>query len=188
MKTNLPRATPLVIVIAVAALFFSAAGGAVAGGLITGAQIKNNTVSTKDVKDGTLKTKDLSGSARLALAGQDGQDGVDGAPGGPGPAGPPGPPGTAGTNGTNGTNGSNGVSGYQRVTATGPAVVAGANTSVGAACPAGKKIVGATSEFVGGFEGTSIQFNSDTGATAFGINVGGGADSIRIVVVCVSAL
>jgi hypothetical protein len=62
MTRYLPRSTPAVLLLVVA-LFLSAAGGAVAGGKITGAQIKNGTVTSKDVKDGTLATKDLSTAA-----------------------------------------------------------------------------------------------------------------------------
>jgi hypothetical protein len=61
----------------VAALVASAAGGAVAGGMITGAQIKNGTITskdvkdrtitTKDVKDGTLAVKDLAATTRASL-------------------------------------------------------------------------------------------------------------------------
>jgi hypothetical protein len=161
MKTNFPRATPLVIIIAVAALFFSAAGGAVAGGLITGAKIKDNTVTTADIKNGTLKTLDMSAAAKAALQGNTG------------------PAGAAGVDGTNG------VSGYVRIVNTGTPVGA-INTSIGAVCPVGKKLVGATSEFVGGYEGTSIA-SSETGATAYGTNIGAD-DSLRIVIYCVSAL
>jgi hypothetical protein len=66
MTRYLPRSTPAALLL-VAALFLSAAGGAVAGGKITGAQIKNGTVTTKDVKDGTLGTKDMSAAALAAL-------------------------------------------------------------------------------------------------------------------------
>jgi hypothetical protein len=168
MKTNFPRATPLVIIIAVAALFFSAAGGAVAGGLITGAKIKDNTVTTADIKNGTLKTLDMSAAAKAALQGSTGPAGAAGAPG------------------VDGANGTNGVSGYQRIVNTGAAVADGVNTSVTATCPVGKKLVGATSEFIGGWEGTSIQ-SSETGANAYGTQLGAN-DSLRIVIYCVSAL
>lgn len=66
MTRYLPRSTPAVLLL-MAALFFSAAGGAVAGGKITGKQIKNETITAKDVKDGTLGIKDLSMAAKQAL-------------------------------------------------------------------------------------------------------------------------
>ena len=62
MTRYLPRSTPAVLLL-VAALFLSAAGGAVAGGKITRAQIKNGAVATKDVKDGSLAPRDLSAAA-----------------------------------------------------------------------------------------------------------------------------
>lgn len=66
MKRYLPSSTPAVLLL-IAALFVSAAGGAVAGGKITGAQIKNGTITAKDVKDGSLGTKDLSTAAKNTL-------------------------------------------------------------------------------------------------------------------------
>lgn len=66
MTRYLPRTTPAALLLAVA-LAASAAGGAVAGSMITGAQIKDGTVTTKDVKDGTLKRSDLSTAVRSQL-------------------------------------------------------------------------------------------------------------------------
>lgn len=66
MTRYLPSSAPAVLLLVVV-LFLSAAGGAVAGGKITGAQIKNGTITSKDVKDGTLATKDLSPAAVTAL-------------------------------------------------------------------------------------------------------------------------
>ncbi len=66
MTRYLPRSAPATLLLA-AALVTSAAGGAVAGGMITGAQIKDGTVSTRDVKDGTLKSADLSAPVKAKL-------------------------------------------------------------------------------------------------------------------------
>lgn len=51
-------------VIAILALVLSMAGAATAGGLITGKQIKNNSVTSKDIKNGTLHLKDINGKSR----------------------------------------------------------------------------------------------------------------------------
>lgn len=53
-------------VTATAALVVALGGTSYAAGLITSAQIKNNTVASIDVKDRTLKTKDLAPKARTA--------------------------------------------------------------------------------------------------------------------------
>jgi hypothetical protein len=47
------------IVLAVVALVVGVGGGAMGAKLITGDDIKNNTVTSSDIKDGTLVTKDL---------------------------------------------------------------------------------------------------------------------------------
>ena len=61
-----PRLT--VLLAAALMLLVSFAGGATAGALITGADIKDGSLTTKDVKDATLKTGDLSSGAREDLA------------------------------------------------------------------------------------------------------------------------
>jgi hypothetical protein len=50
----------------------------VAGSLITGKQIKNNSVTGKDIKDSSLKTGDLSSDTVAALKGQTGPAGAPG--------------------------------------------------------------------------------------------------------------
>lgn len=83
MTGSTRRRSTLVTVLAgafVLALFST--GGAVAGGLITSAQIKNDTIKSKDVRNGTLKGLDvrdgaLTGAdvANNALSGADIADG-----------------------------------------------------------------------------------------------------------------
>ncbi len=46
--------------IAVLALVLSMGGAAVAGGMITGKQIKNSSVTSKDIKNGSLHLKDIN--------------------------------------------------------------------------------------------------------------------------------
>lgn len=56
-------------------LVIGTSGGAVAGALITGKQIKDNTVTTRDIRNNTLTLADLAPAARAAL----GDTGVSGA-------------------------------------------------------------------------------------------------------------
>jgi hypothetical protein len=60
------RAVPALL-LALAVLVLGVAGTATAAKLITGNQIKNNTVSTKDIKNGTVKQKDLNKSVNAKL-------------------------------------------------------------------------------------------------------------------------
>ncbi len=81
------------------ALLVSGGAGAVAGGLVTSAQIKNGTIRTVDVKNNTLRKADLTPKIRTALAQRalDGVNGLDGLPG---------------IDGTNGVDGVHGLSAY----------------------------------------------------------------------------
>jgi len=93
MSTARQRLTMLAAGVAVAAL--AGSSGAVAAGMITGDDIKNNTVRSSDIMDGTLRSKDLrEGLLGLIREGaQPGPQGEQGEPGAPGPAGPQGPAG-----------------------------------------------------------------------------------------------
>ena len=93
------------------ALLVSGGAGAVAGGLVTSAQIKNGTIRTVDVKNNTLRKADLTPKVRTALA-KRALDGVNGLDGLPGIDGTNGADGTNGTNGTDGTDGIDGLSAY----------------------------------------------------------------------------
>jgi hypothetical protein len=127
------RAITPATVIASLALLFALSGTAVAGALITGANVKNNSLSgldilneslgSKDVRNGSLLPKDFKGGALPA-----GQQGPAG------PAGPPGPPGAQGNPGQNGVSGLEVV--YQSTLSN-----SDTQKSVTAACPAGKKVV-----------------------------------------------
>jgi len=76
--------------IAVLALVVGMSGSATAAALITGKQIKDNSVTSKDIKDKSLTLKDFKAKERKKLKGD---------PGPAGPAGPAGPPGAAGATG-----------------------------------------------------------------------------------------
>lgn len=101
MKPSRPPLLPLAVL--VGALVLATTGGAVAGSMITGRQIKNNTVTSADVRDGNLRRADLSPDALV-----------------PGPAGPAGP---AGADGSQGPEGPAGTSTLYRTRMTGRLVV-----------------------------------------------------------------
>jgi hypothetical protein len=79
----------------VAALLAAATAGAQA--LIDGGDVRNNSLTSKDVKNGSLQVADLSRRARTALRGARGPRGVPGVQGAPGAMGPPGATGARGT-------------------------------------------------------------------------------------------
>ena len=115
-----PRSIPGVAVLVVA-LVVAASGGAVAAKKITGDDIKNSSLTTKDIKDATLLPTDFSATAKSSLAG---------------PAGPVGPKGATGATGP----GFNDFEWFE-VTETVPA---GTDDIVAEGdCPAGKQVVGA---------------------------------------------
>jgi hypothetical protein len=62
----------------------SGATGAVAAGMLTGAQIKDGTVTTRDVKNHNVRLKDFSSGAVAGLQGAPGPAGPTGATGAPG--------------------------------------------------------------------------------------------------------
>jgi hypothetical protein len=92
------RSTAGVLVGAAILLGLGSAGGAVAGSLITGKQIKNGTVTGADIKNKSITTKDLATSARPRA-------------GSPGVVGPPGPAGATGPTGSQGARGATGPAG-----------------------------------------------------------------------------
>jgi hypothetical protein len=49
------------------AFTLTAGGGAIAGSLVTSAQIQDDTIRSADVKDGTLKLRDIAEAARANL-------------------------------------------------------------------------------------------------------------------------
>lgn len=175
-----PR-TAMAVVVAVIALVLSAGAGATASMLITGKQIKNNTVTTKDIKNRTLKAKDLSLGAKNKLRGATG------------PAGERGPAGPAGAAGAAGLPGLPGLSGFEVVPGSLP--IAGGITMVtaplSASCPAGKKALAATAALatpVGDLI-TQVTRVSDTTFRAVAVPVpllGGvtGANTLTLDVVC----
>lgn len=83
-------------------LALGASGGAVAGALITGADIKNGTIESQDIKNGTVVSRDIANAtikvrdltpALRELIRQKGEKGEKGDTGATGPQGPQGPAG-----------------------------------------------------------------------------------------------
>lgn len=116
-----PRTTPSVVVAGLA-LVVACAGSATAGALITGAQIKDDSVTHHDVKDGTLLARDMAVGTVRALRGSTGPQGPKGATGATGPAGI-----------TDWTYSTNGV-----------AVAANQGGSLDLFCPAGSRLLSAS--------------------------------------------
>jgi hypothetical protein len=91
-------------VAATLALFFSLTGSAVAGAvLITGADVKDHSLTGADIKNGSLGLRTLSADARAQLRGRLGPRGAPGLQGAKGDAGPAGPAGANGQQGPAGT-------------------------------------------------------------------------------------
>jgi hypothetical protein len=143
---------------------------ATAATLITGAKVKNNSltgldikdIKSGDLKDGSIRLRDLHAEVLKAIqtgnanAGASvGNTGSAGAPGSAGANGTAGTNGTAGANGTNGTNGANGAN---------PA------TAVGASGDAGWSFVGApAARLIGGELRLGGGFDASTPSGAIGI-------------------
>ena len=99
-----PSAT---MVVAVVAIVVATAGSATAAGMITGNQIRNDTITSSDVRDGALTSRDVRDRSLLAKDFRPGQlpqgpRGLTGATGPSGPAGAAGPRGGAGAAGRDG--------------------------------------------------------------------------------------
>ena len=91
-------------VAATLALFFALGGTAVAGAtlLLTGANVKDNSLTGADIENGSLGLKTLSPSVRVRLKGTRGQTGARGLQGQQGIQGSAGPQGATGPHGTPG--------------------------------------------------------------------------------------
>ncbi len=162
-----PRQTSLLVGVAAVALLFGATGGAVAGGVVTGKQIKNSSVTGKDIKNRSLGTADLSASALSTLHGAAGAPGAPGSPGSPGVSGTP------------------GVSGYV-LTGHLQNVAAGTPTTMDVDCPGAKKLVGAAAYWSTANDAVQVLFKDDNTASAYTAGVPA-ADALILQVVCVTA-
>jgi hypothetical protein len=102
--------------------------------LITGAQIQDNTIESRDLRNGTIRRADVAPALLATLHGEDGPQGPSGPPGPQGVAGPQGPAGPPGARGSTISY----VNGYsERVT-----VPPESFRFVNAICPSGTQVVG----------------------------------------------
>jgi Collagen triple helix repeat (20 copies) len=139
--------------VAYLALFAALGGSAYAAVTVTGQNIKDGTVTGKDVKNRSLGTSKLSATALGSLTGERGPAGPEGPQGQRGPQGPAGPigqtgpkgaDGAAGAAGPTGAQGSPGISGYEVVStpvAYEVNVPAGQSRDVSISC-SGKRVLG----------------------------------------------
>jgi hypothetical protein len=139
------------------AVLVSATGGAVAGSLITSADVKNGSLTGKDVKDGSLKTADLAAGTRTTLTGPAGAPGAAGAPG---------------------------LSGIVTVTAHLYSVAPGAEGTLAKTCPEGKAALSAAAYWDDSSDAVQVVIGSGGGATAYFENNTGGEDDLGLQVRC----
>jgi len=147
--------------VAYLALFAALGGSAYAAVTVTGKNIKDGTITGRDVKNRSLGTTKLSTTAVSSLTGQRGPAGPQGENGERGPVGPTGaigPKGEAGPAGAKGETGSagaqgapgpagpagpSGISGWEyRVSSPGVSIQPNGVATVGVSCSGGKKALG----------------------------------------------
>src|SRR4051794_4491841 len=114
------------VVLGLVAVVFAMSGSAFAASKITSAQIKDGTITAKDIKNEAVTPAKLSNSAMDALGGETGPAGPSGPAGPAGPQGPAGPSAVGGVTLVNSAQISFGID-----------VVKGAT----AFCPAGQRVV-----------------------------------------------
>ncbi len=140
--------------VAYLALFAALGGSAYAAVTVTGKNIKDGTITGRDVKTRSLGTSKLSATAVSSLTGDRGPAGPQGPQGQKGPQGPAGPTGEIGPKGDIGPSGPAGpagpqgpigVSGYVVVVtpvSQATTIPKGQAGRVGVVCPDGKKVLG----------------------------------------------
>jgi collagen triple helix repeat protein len=128
--------------VAYLALFAALGGSAYAAVTVTGKNIKDGTITGRDVKNRSLGASKLNPTAVSSLTGERGPAGPQGPQGPQGQRGPQGPPGPTGPTGPQGPSG---ISGYQVVTTAieeevtvGPGVL----IDVEIDCKGGRKVLG----------------------------------------------
>jgi hypothetical protein len=112
MSSIMKRRPSPALVAAIVALFVAFNGTATAALVLTGKNIKDGTITAKDVKNRTLGTNKLNDKAISSLKGRPGSAGPQGPAGpqgAPGPQGPTGDPGAQGPKGDPGPQGPSGV-------------------------------------------------------------------------------
>jgi hypothetical protein len=131
--------------VAYLALFAALGGSAYAAVTVTGKNIKDGTITGRDVKNRSLGTSKLSATAVSSLTGQRGPAGPQGEKGEPGPAGPTsakGEAGPAGPQGPAGPAGPSGISGWEYRVSEGVYLPSGVSNPTQANCTGGKKALG----------------------------------------------
>ena len=130
------------------ALAMVTAGTAGVQALITGAQIRDGSVESRDIKNGTIGRADIAGAALSSLrgargpAGPAGAAGPAGVQGQQGVAGPQGPQGPQGPSGPQGPQGLPGSVNFTYAWSDWTPVPAGQNRFAAASCPAGSTALG----------------------------------------------
>lgn len=134
------------MVVAFVALFLSLTGGAIAAKLITGKDIRDGSLTSKDLKKGTVGVGSLSAETQALIrrAGLQGETGASGAPGAKGAKGDIGPAGATGGGGVKGDAGAKGDIGFTGLTGakgdtglTGPRGFTGLTGAMGPTGPTG---------------------------------------------------
>jgi Collagen triple helix repeat (20 copies) len=186
--------------VAYLALFAALGGSAYAAVTVTGKNIKDGTVTGRDVKNRSLSTNKLSAEAVSSLAGQPGpagpqgargQQGLPGPKGDQGPAGPKGdtgPRGESGPAGPQGPAGPIGITGLQYVTKS-TRIFTDKYTTWSVTCPNGKKALGggvasATDVVLGKTLLESAPLDNGTGWMAKVLNTGGDPITEYVWAVC----
>jgi hypothetical protein len=147
-------------VVAYLALFAALGGSAYAAVTITGKNIKDGTVTGRDVENRTLGISKLSANAVRSLAGQPGAQGPAGVPGPkgnkgePGEPGSPGPSGAPGPMGPEGPRGPSGLSGWEYRTA-GHSIGPDDHETWVVDCTPGKKALGGGVAASGPYQGSA---------------------------------
>lgn len=131
------RLVGVLVAAPVLALAAVTAGSTGVQALITGSQIRDDTVESRDIKNGTVRRADISAATLAALRGSTGPAGLQGARGDAGPQGPTGPQGPAGPSGPPGSTISY-INGYSEHVTVPPGEFRFAN----AVCPTGTLLVG----------------------------------------------
>jgi hypothetical protein len=119
-------------VVSTLCLFILLGGGAYAAATITGKNVKNRSLTAKDIKKSSLTTTEVKNRSLLARDFRAGQL----------PAGPQGNKGDKGDKGDRGAQGQAGVVGNLTVERLDLALADGGSNAGSVACPAGQKIIG----------------------------------------------
>ena len=123
-----------VLIGGVVALAAVTAGSAGVRALITGAEIRDNSIESRDIRNGTIRRADVAAALLEAMRGDAGPQGAPGPQGATGPQGLQGQPGPPGARGSSVSY----VNGYsEQVT-----VPQGSFRFVDAICPSGTQVVG----------------------------------------------